>query len=39
MNHEEELIDLGQASEATRGGAGMLPDFVREIPEAGLSDA
>jgi len=38
MNHEEEPIDLGTASEVTRGGAGMLPDFVREMAELGLSD-
>lgn len=38
MNREDELIDLGVASEQTLGGEGKMPDLVREIPETGLSD-
>lgn len=38
MNREDELIDLGVASEETLGGAGKMPDLVSEIPETGLSD-
>lgn len=38
MNREDELIDLGVASEETLGGEGKMPDLVREIPETGLSD-
>lgn len=38
MTHEDDVIDLGVASETTLGGDGKLPDLVREIPEMGLSD-
>jgi hypothetical protein len=38
MNREDDVIDLGLASEETLGGEGQMPDFVREIPQAGLSD-
>jgi hypothetical protein len=38
MNREDDVIDLGVASEATLGGEGEMPDFVREIPQTGLSD-
>jgi hypothetical protein len=38
MNREDDVIDLGIASEATLGGEGKMPDLVREIPETGLSD-
>lgn len=38
MNREDEVIELGAASETTLGGAGLLPDFVREIPQTGLAD-
>lgn len=38
MNREDDVIDLGVASEETLGGDGQLPDFVREMQQAGLSD-
>lgn len=38
MAYEDDVIDLGVASEETLGGDGELPDFVREIPQTGLSD-
>lgn len=38
MTYEDDLIDLGVASEETLGGEGQMPDFVREIPQTGLSD-
>lgn len=38
MTREYDVIDLGVASEETLGGDGELPDFVREIPQTGLSD-
>jgi hypothetical protein len=38
MTCEDDVIDLGAASEQTLGGDGKLPDLVREIPETGLSD-
>ncbi|MDF2381756.1 benenodin family lasso peptide [Nostoc ellipsosporum NOK] len=38
MAYEDDVIDLGVASEETLGGDGKLPDLVREIPETGLSD-
>jgi hypothetical protein len=38
MNREDDVIDLGVASEETLGGDGQLPDLVREIPQTGLSE-
>ncbi len=38
MTYEDDVIDLGVASEETLGGEGQMPDFVREIPQTGLSD-
>lgn len=38
MTREDDVIDLGVASEETLGGEGQLPDFVREIQQTGLSD-
>jgi len=38
MNREDDVIDLGVASEETLGGDGQLPDFVREMQQTGLSD-
>lgn len=38
MTREDDVIDLGVASETTLGADGELPDFVREIPQTGLSD-
>ncbi|GAA4824331.1 hypothetical protein GCM10023232_22650 [Sphingosinicella ginsenosidimutans] len=38
MTREDDVIDLGVASETTLGADGQLPDFVREIPQTGLSD-
>lgn len=38
MNREDDVIDLGVASEETLGGPGLLPDFVRQIEQTGLSE-
>ncbi|MDC7810942.1 benenodin family lasso peptide [Sphingomonas koreensis] len=38
MKREDDVIDLGVASQETLGGEGTMPDFVREIPQTGLSD-
>ncbi|PCD03346.1 hypothetical protein COC42_02815 [Sphingomonas spermidinifaciens] len=38
MTYEDDVIELGVASEETLGGEGQMPDFVREIPQTGLSD-
>lgn len=37
-NEQLELIDLGAVSEQTLGAKGDLSDFVREIPQTGISD-
>jgi hypothetical protein len=38
MNREDDVIDLGVATEETLGGPGLLPDFVRQIEQNGLSE-
>ena len=38
MDRENDVIELGVASETTLGADGQLPDFVREIPQTGLAD-
>lgn len=37
-NEQQNLVDLGAASEQTLGAKGNLSDFVREIPGTGISD-
>lgn len=37
-NQQLELVELGAASEQTLGAKGDLTDFVREIPNTGISD-
>ncbi|WP_426275189.1 hypothetical protein [Sphingomonas sp. FW199] len=38
MAAKARLIDLGMASAVTLGSEGMMPDLVRSIPQAGLSE-